>query len=61
MNLIMTDYCMPGMTGYDFLKIVKVLISAVFCMSDAGDVLLELAILKRLSPDTFLLLFVLPR
>jgi CheY-like chemotaxis protein len=22
-NLIMTDYCMPGMTGYDLLKIVK--------------------------------------
>lgn len=23
MNLIMTDYCMPEMTGYDLLKIVK--------------------------------------
>ncbi|MCO5571384.1 hypothetical protein L7F22_025124 [Adiantum nelumboides] len=22
-NLIITDYCMPGMTGYDLLKIVK--------------------------------------
>ncbi|KAI8569498.1 hypothetical protein RHMOL_Rhmol02G0283500 [Rhododendron molle] len=24
-NLIITDYCMPGMTGYDLLKKVKVL------------------------------------
>uniref|UniRef100_A0A804N7F9 Response regulatory domain-containing protein n=1 Tax=Zea mays TaxID=4577 RepID=A0A804N7F9_MAIZE len=24
-NLIITDYCMPGMTGYDLLKRVKVL------------------------------------
>lgn len=24
MNLIITDYCMPGMTGYDLLKRVKV-------------------------------------
>jgi CheY-like chemotaxis protein len=24
-NLIITDYCMPGMTGYDLLKTVKVL------------------------------------
>ena len=23
-NLIMTDYCMPGMSGYDLLKRVKV-------------------------------------
>jgi two-component response regulator (ARR-A family) len=23
-NLIITDYCMPGMTGYDLLKKVKV-------------------------------------
>jgi DNA-binding NarL/FixJ family response regulator len=23
-NLIITDYCMPGMTGYDLLKTVKV-------------------------------------
>jgi two-component response regulator (ARR-A family) len=23
-NLIITDYCMPGMTGYDLLKRVKV-------------------------------------
>jgi two-component response regulator (ARR-A family) len=22
-NLIITDYCMPGMTGYDLLKKVK--------------------------------------
>ncbi|KAJ4974419.1 hypothetical protein NE237_007593 [Protea cynaroides] len=22
-NMIITDYCMPGMTGYDLLKIVK--------------------------------------
>jgi CheY-like chemotaxis protein len=24
-NLIITDYCMPGMTGYDLLKTVKVM------------------------------------
>ena len=24
MNLIITDYCMPGMTGFDLLKKVKV-------------------------------------
>lgn len=24
MNLIITDYCMPGMTGFELLKIVKV-------------------------------------
>lgn len=24
MSLIITDYCMPGMTGYDLLKRVKV-------------------------------------
>ena len=23
MNLIITDYCMPGMTGYDLLRRVK--------------------------------------
>lgn len=23
-NLIITDYCMPGMTGFELLKIVKV-------------------------------------
>lgn len=23
MNLIITDYCMPGMTGYDLLKRIK--------------------------------------
>jgi CheY-like chemotaxis protein len=23
-NLIITDYCMPGMTGYDLLKKIKV-------------------------------------
>jgi two-component response regulator (ARR-A family) len=23
-NLIITDYCMPGMTGYDLLKTIKV-------------------------------------
>lgn len=27
-NLIITDYCMPGMTGYDLLKKIKV--SSVF-------------------------------
>jgi two-component response regulator (ARR-A family) len=24
-NLIITDYCMPGMTGYDLLKKIKVI------------------------------------
>lgn len=24
MNLIITDYCMPGMTGYDLLRKIKV-------------------------------------
>lgn len=24
-NLIITDYCMPGMSGYDLLKKIKVL------------------------------------
>jgi len=23
-NLIITDYCMPGMTGYDLLRKIKV-------------------------------------
>lgn len=23
-NLVITDYCMPGMTGYDLLKKIKV-------------------------------------
>ncbi|KAG0555267.1 hypothetical protein KC19_12G157200 [Ceratodon purpureus] len=41
-NLIMTDYCMPGMTGYDFLKIVKAESSAfkevpVIVMSSEND------------------------
>lgn len=26
-NLIITDYCMPGMTGYDLLKKIKVCIT----------------------------------
>ena len=29
-NLIITDYCMPGITGYDLLKRVKVLLVLVF-------------------------------
>lgn len=41
-NLIMTDYCMPGMTGYDLLKIVKAETSAfkelpVIVMSSEND------------------------
>lgn len=29
-NLIITDYCMPGMTGYDLLKKVKVILLFIF-------------------------------
>lgn len=28
MNLIITDYCMPGMTGYELLKKIKVALAA---------------------------------
>lgn len=28
-NLVITDYCMPGMTGYDLLKKIKVTISSI--------------------------------
>jgi len=28
-NLVITDYCMPGMTGYDLLKKIKVCLLAV--------------------------------
>ena len=30
-NLIITDYCMPGMTGYDLLKKIKVA-TIFFCL-----------------------------
>ena len=30
-NLIITDYCMPGMTGYDLLKKIKV--ATIFSVS----------------------------
>lgn len=30
MNLIMTDYSMPGMTGYDLLKKIKVSVALLF-------------------------------
>lgn len=30
MDLIITDYCMPGMTGYDLLKKIKVVIVLPF-------------------------------
>lgn len=30
MNLIITDYCMPGMTGYELLKKIKVSLSFFF-------------------------------
>lgn len=49
-NLIMTDYCMPGMSGYDLLKRVKVnnhhplfslflfwIIPSHFCSQNSGD------------------------
>jgi two-component response regulator (ARR-A family) len=29
-NLIITDYCMPGMTGYELLKKIKVSLSFLF-------------------------------
>ena len=32
-NLIITDYCMPGMTGYDLLKKIKVIINHVISSS----------------------------
>jgi two-component response regulator (ARR-A family) len=36
-NLIITDYCMPGMTGYDLLKKVKVfLLNLVTVFSISG-------------------------
>ena len=34
-NLIITDYCMPGITGYDLLKRVKVLLVLVFFFLDS--------------------------
>jgi two-component response regulator (ARR-A family) len=32
-NLIITDYCMPGMTGYDLLKKIKVITVSFFSLS----------------------------
>lgn len=29
-NLVITDYCMPGMTGYDLLKKIKVCFNYFF-------------------------------
>lgn len=29
-NMIITDYCMPGMTGYELLKRVKVMLILKF-------------------------------
>lgn len=31
-NLIITDYCMPGMTGYDLLRKIKVCMYALFAI-----------------------------
>lgn len=31
-NLIITDYCMPGMTGYELLKRIKVLQQSIISM-----------------------------
>ena len=31
-NLIITDYCMPGMTGYDLLKKIKVITIFIFSL-----------------------------
>jgi CheY-like chemotaxis protein len=31
-NLIITDYCMPGMTGYDLLKKIKVITISFFSL-----------------------------
>lgn len=33
-NLIITDYCMPGMTGYELLKRIKVLQQSIIGMPD---------------------------
>ena len=35
-NLIITDYCMPGMTGYDLLKKIKVATVFSVCVSWYG-------------------------
>ena len=32
MNLVITDYCMPGMTGYDLLKKIKVCFGFYCCL-----------------------------
>ena len=37
-NLIITDYCMPGMTGYDLLKKIKVATVFSVCVSWYGPI-----------------------
>lgn len=33
-DMVLTDYCMPEMTGYDLLKAIKVLLPAAAAMQD---------------------------
>lgn len=51
MNLVITDYCMPGMTGYDLLKKIKV------CLLCLGFYSCLMSLLTILFSTTFLLSF----
>lgn len=42
MNLILTDYSMPGMTGYELLKKIKVSYSFMILFSLKGSVSLPI-------------------
>ena len=53
MNLIITDYCMPGMTGYELLKKVKVKQKSIF----AAKIPLFLPFLLFFSLSPYLFIF----